>query len=190
MGSSCAVPVLRTTDLTEALAAARALLALADLSRATVNVSGQAADERQLRRLLAALPGAASIRSADTSGPIEWYEAVADIPSAAYPVEARVEELQLGAFDEAAVLAALDTGLPGSLEWWDTPWPEVPELGLPREGKYADVQISVHCRGVFLDEPSADHTVHVHLFGGRIERADWLAGKVGLAVVGPAQAGW
>ncbi|MDV5143580.1 hypothetical protein R1T08_04570 [Streptomyces sp. SBC-4] len=45
-----------------------------------------------------------------------------------------------------------------------------------------------------LDEPTADHTVLVHVrsavFDGRQRRepyAHWLAGQMGLTVIGPAQ---
>ncbi|MFD9304447.1 hypothetical protein ACFWCB_17620 [Streptomyces sp. NPDC060048] len=113
-----------------------------------------------------------------------------------------MEDQPLGAMGEAALLATGDrrhratglpgyraTGLPGSLEWWDTPWPEVPALGLPSEVKDADVQISVNCRGLFSDDPSPDHTVHVHVRANGQARAEWLAEQVGLCVIGPPRHG-
>ncbi|MFE2289522.1 hypothetical protein ACFXDJ_35790 [Streptomyces sp. NPDC059443] len=192
MGNTRAFPVLRTKDLPKALAAARGLLRLADLSNTTVNVYGQAGSQEQLLRMVAALPAEACIRSADEKGPIAWYtaEEIPGIPAEDYPMEVSVEDQPLGAMDESALLETVNTGLPGSLEWWDTPWPEVPELGLLREMKYADVQISVYCRGLFRDEPSPDHTVHVHIRGNGDARVEWLAEQVGLSVIGPSRHGW
>ncbi|MET8244853.1 hypothetical protein ABZV31_10800 [Streptomyces sp. NPDC005202] len=52
-------------------------------------------------------------------------------------------------------------------------------LGLITQ-KYAYLTLSVHSRDIYQDEPSADHTVHVHVRGEQdLARIHWLAAQAG-----------
>lgn len=65
---------------------------------------------------------------------------------------------------------------------WDLDaWPAVPEAGLEEiSQKYAYLTLTVNSRDLYQDEPSQDHTVHVHVrYGDQTARVHWLANQVG-----------
>ncbi|MEV3987656.1 hypothetical protein AB0J57_01980 [Streptomyces sp. NPDC049837] len=80
---------------------------------------------------------------------------------------------------------------PATFSWWGLTWPAVPEMGLPPELKYADVQVVFNHRSIHLEgPPAADHTVFVHVRYSTRARAQWLAAQAGLRVIGDSQHGW
>ncbi|MEU9029027.1 hypothetical protein AB0D46_16200 [Streptomyces sp. NPDC048383] len=82
----------------------------------------------------------------------------------------------------------------GEINWQDLCWPDVPEVGFHGEFKHAEVTLLLNTSTREYDESADDHTVLVHVrsavFDGRQMRepyAHWLAGQVGLTVIGPGQ---
>jgi hypothetical protein len=75
---------------------------------------------------------------------------------------------------------------------WDLDaWPAVPEAGLEAiSQKYAYLTLTVNSRDLYQEEPSQDHTVHVHVRnrnGDQIARVHWLADQVGGRFTGRVQ---
>ncbi|MCX5336333.1 hypothetical protein [Streptomyces sp. NBC_00140] len=72
---------------------------------------------------------------------------------------------------------------PAAVRWDLNAWPAVPEAGLEAiSQKYAYLTLTVNSRDLYQDEPSQDHTVHVHVRnrnGDQIARVHWLADQVG-----------
>ncbi|MEU5723086.1 hypothetical protein [Micromonospora sp. NPDC047738] len=77
----------------------------------------------------------------------------------------------------------------GYVLWQPGCWPEVPSLGLGREFKYAHVQLVFNASDIWATEPSAGHSVFVHVRHRELERAEWLARQAGLSVIGPGGLG-
>lgn len=82
----------------------------------------------------------------------------------------------------------------GEINWQDLSWPDAPEAGFLGETKHAEVTLLFNTSTREYDEPAGDHTVLVHVrsvnIDGRQRRepyAHWLAGQVGLTVIGPGQ---
>ncbi|WP_405015973.1 hypothetical protein OHV05_01830 [Kitasatospora sp. NBC_00070] len=196
MSHATAYPILRTTDLTEALTEARRVLRIADLSETEVFAHAKLATVEELLPLRAAFPGAwysAKCGRVGADGapfhglPDEDLPGDADSLARLLPLEFSQEEQPLGALPdgyEEAFLSAVGAG-PASLEWWWTRWPAVPELDLPPGAKHADVQIAVHSADLFREVPADAHTLYVHVGPHEAIRADWIAAQVGLHVVGP-----
>ncbi|MEU9319745.1 hypothetical protein [Streptomyces sp. NPDC048295] len=73
-------------------------------------------------------------------------------------------------------------GTAAAVRWDLNAWPEVPEAGLAAVSqKYAYLTLTVNSLDLYQDEPSPDHTVHVHTNGadGSERRVEWLAQCVG-----------
>ncbi|MGI5212128.1 hypothetical protein [Plantactinospora sp. CA-290183] len=217
MGNSRAYPVLRTADLRRAYAVARQLLALADLRWAEVSL---AADTRsyEVDRYLRAFPGGllwltVPAELVDVAHPVlapyvdpanladlrflegvwlapevgaECLAALRRLPD--LPVEFELPDQPVGDVEERFLpVVGADRG---SVRWESTAWPPVEELDLGWQVKYAEVQITVNSTGVDHQERSAEHTLYVHVGAEGEKRARWLADRVGLAVVGPEEAGF
>ncbi|MFI5529685.1 hypothetical protein ACIA8O_14215 [Kitasatospora sp. NPDC051853] len=182
MTTERAYPVLHTPDLAEAVATARDLLALAGLAETSVRCTAPATGPDQWRRLLAALPGARTVRDPFAT-PVPH-----DGPWPEVPVKVFQEEAPLGSVEDA-FLAALDRapGTPGTLEWWPVRWPSVPRLHLPGyAGAHSSVELLVNSPAPQGGSPSFGHAVLIHVRGADLERAQWLAERVGRTVIGPA----
>lgn len=196
MSHATAYPILRTTDLTEALAKARRVLRIADLSETEVFARAKLATVEELLTVRAALPGAWYSAEYGTVGadgePLhglldEELPGDADSLARLLPLEFTQEGQPLGALPdgyEAAFLSAVGAG-PASLEWWWTRWPAVPELDLQPGAKHAEVQIAVHSADLYCEVPADTHTLYVHVGPHEAARADWIAAQAGLHVIGP-----
>ncbi|MFJ6566372.1 hypothetical protein ACIQNU_03050 [Streptomyces sp. NPDC091292] len=175
MGNTRAWPVLRTTDLAEALTLAEKLLSVALWYRADgCYLDAWARDEDELRRLTEAHPGAR----------VGW-DGQAD---GEFPVA-----VSLSVPDFAQAGGALRTWADITrcyVLWHDLKWPAVPELGLDVEYKYAELQIASNSHDIYCNEWTAEHTVFIHARPGHDERAAWLAARAGARVVGPPEFGW
>ncbi|WP_314617001.1 hypothetical protein [Streptomyces stackebrandtii] len=77
-------------------------------------------------------------------------------------------------------------------------WPDAPEVGFRGESEHAEVTLLLNTSTREYDQPADDHTALVHVrcvsvsvnVVGRQRRegyAHWLAGQVGLTVIGPGQ---
>ncbi|MBQ0847988.1 hypothetical protein J8N05_07150 [Streptomyces sp. BH-SS-21] len=175
MGNTCAWPVLRTTDLAEALTLAEKLLASAFWYRPDgCYLDAWARDDDALRRLTDASPGAR----------VRFYREGRTASTA---------NVSLGVSDFAQASDALSTWADITrcyVLWHDLKWPAVPELGLSEEYKYAELQVACNSHTIHCDEWAAEHTVFVHARPGHDARAAWLAAQVGTRVVGPPEEGW
>ncbi|MFD4592745.1 hypothetical protein [Streptomyces rubiginosohelvolus] len=79
---------------------------------------------------------------------------------------------------------------PAAVRWDLNAWPAVPEAGLEAiSQKYAYLTLTVNSRDLYQDEPSQDHTVHVHV---RDRNGDQIAASTGSPIkwVADSQAGW
>ncbi|MGW1713519.1 hypothetical protein [Streptomyces sp. NPDC002156] len=176
MGNTRAWPVLRTTDLDEALNLAEKLLSVAswyDPSGCYLDAWAHSDDE--VRRLTEALPDVQ----------VSWYgKGNVGLPAL----------LSVGADSIAQARESLGiwAGISrGYVLWHNMTWPAVPQLGLLNEEyKYAELQVAANSHTIHCEEWSAEHTVFVHARPGDDERPAWLAAQVGSRVVGPAEFGW
>ncbi|WP_369149042.1 hypothetical protein [Streptomyces sp. R44] len=82
----------------------------------------------------------------------------------------------------------------GEINWQHLCWPDAPEVGFHGESNHAEVTLLLNSSHRAYVEPADDHTVLVHVrsvdVDGRQMRepyAHWLAGQVGLTVIGPGQ---
>ncbi|MFC0843395.1 hypothetical protein ACFH04_06540 [Streptomyces noboritoensis] len=99
------------------------------------------------------------------------------------PVELELEKAPMGGVEDG--LLASVGGNPASLGWWPLKWPAMPELGRSNyTGGYAWVEITINCRGLYLEKPSDDHTVYVHVQSQDLQRARWLAARIGRDIMG------
>ncbi|GGZ18027.1 hypothetical protein [Streptomyces poonensis] len=182
MGNTCAWPVLRTTDLDEAVSLAERLLSVASwYDPDACYLDAWARTESDLRRLTAAFPEAEATsygegRTGDGQG------------RTGLPVSVN---LGLGTVPQArdALGTCLNITM-GYVLWHNLKWPEVPELGLGEEYKYAELQIAGNSHTIHSGEWAPEHTVFVHARPGHDARAAWLAARVGAEVVGPSEEGW
>ncbi|MEU6762487.1 hypothetical protein ABZ916_08165 [Streptomyces sp. NPDC046853] len=175
MGNTQAWPVLRTTDLSEALDLAEKLLSVtASYEPDGCYVDAWARDEDVLRQLTDRNPAAR----------VAWYgEGQTGFPA----------NVQLGVSSVAEARAALVSWADVTrcyLLWCHMLWPEVPELGIGEEYKYAELEVACNSHDIHCEEWAAEHTVFVHARQGDDERAAWLAAQVGARVVGPSEFGW
>ncbi|MFJ9680822.1 hypothetical protein ACIRP2_22620 [Streptomyces sp. NPDC101194] len=87
-------------------------------------------------------------------------------------------------------IAALGSDL-AAVRWDLDTWPAVPEAGLEEiSQKYAYLTLTVNSRDLHQEEPSQDHTVHVHVrdrSGAQTARVHWLAAQVGGRFTGRVQ---
>lgn len=175
MGNTCAWPVLRTTDLAEALRLAERLLAVASWYRpSSCYVDAWARTDDELRCLSVASPGAR----------VERYgEGRTGVPASLC--------LDVGGFEQACEALGAWAGITRCyVLWHDLKWPAVPELGLGEEYKYAELQVACNSHDIHCEEWAPEHTVFIHARAGHDERVAWLAAQVDARVVGPSEFGW
>ncbi|WP_143681504.1 hypothetical protein [Actinacidiphila glaucinigra] len=174
MGNTRAWPVLRTTNLGEALSLAERLLSVASWRDPTSFLHASASSDDDLLRLTAALPGA-EIESRGKGGvglPVSFLGYARTFAEAGEALRTWADVTQC------------------YLLWSDMKWPAVPELGLGEEYKYAELEIACHGSDIHCFDWAAEHTVFVHSRPGDDDRAAWLAAQVGAGVVGPPEFGW
>ncbi|MFE7712688.1 hypothetical protein ACFU6I_44775 [Streptomyces sp. NPDC057486] len=179
MSNSYAQAVFRTPDLGKALEVAHQLLALAETSGMVVTFLARVHASQTLEELSEILTE------------LSWWSESADRPASsddsddpAGHLPVRVKSFCQEPDTVDAFLAAVGNG--ASVVCWDfSSWPEAPEVGLGIGGERgAYVSLCVNARDLYLDEPSDDHTVYVHVKQVEAERAPWLAAQVGLHVFG------
>ncbi|MEV8452607.1 hypothetical protein AB0467_09535 [Streptomyces sp. NPDC052095] len=177
MSNSAAAAVLTTPDLSEAVRAVRVLLGVADISRAEVDFEAVIRSRDTLARVRRVLPDLA------------WWALAGKEYGSSETGEDAADHLPIRVFDWGRPLdraepfiAAL--GPDSAAVRWDLEaWPAVPEAGLEAiSQKYAYLTLTVNSRDLYQDEPSPDHTVHVHVRdrnGDQTARVHWLADRVG-----------
>ncbi|MFJ9118855.1 hypothetical protein ACIRJO_25250 [Streptomyces sp. NPDC102394] len=177
MSNSAASAVLTTGDLSEATRAVRTLLDLADLGQAEVDFEAVVRSPGVLAQVRHVLPD------------LQWWALAGKEHGSADAGHDPAECLPIRVFDWCRPLdraepfiAALGPD-PAAVRWDLSAWPAVPEAGLEEiSQKYAYLTLSVNSRDLYQDEPSQDHTVHVHVRDGdgdQIARVHWLAARVG-----------
>ncbi len=175
MGNTHAWPVLRTTDLTEALTLAERLLSVASwYDPDGCYLDAWAHDDDQLRRLTEAAPEAA----------VDWYGEAGDDGRASVSRPATTLSQAREALRSWTVVTRC------YILWHNMTWPAVPELGLDEEYKYAELQVASNSHTIHCEEWAPEHTVFIHARPGHDERAAWLAAQVDAEVVGPPEFGW
>jgi hypothetical protein len=177
MSNSAAAAVLTTADLSEAIRAVRTLLGLADIGRAEVDFEAVIRSPDVLTRVRHVLPG---LEWSASSGEEHGSSEAGDDPADCLPI--RVFDWSRPLDRAEPFIAALGPD-PAAVRWDLDAWPAVPEMGLEEiSQKYAYLTLTVNSRDLYQDEPSQDHTVHVHVRnrnGDQIARVHWLADQVG-----------
>ncbi|WP_055601301.1 hypothetical protein [Streptomyces aureus] len=184
MSNSRAAAVLTTPDLAEAMRAVRTLLDVADLDGAEVDFEAVIHSPEVLRRVQEVLPDGLEWWAFEEGA--EGSSAAGDDPAAWLPI--RLFDW-CRPLDRAEPFIAALAGTPASVRWDLNAWPEVPEAGLEAVSqKYAYLTLSVNSRDLGQDEPSQDHTVHVHSRWGEDDgRVEWLAARIGSTPTGRAE---
>ncbi|MFI2288343.1 hypothetical protein [Streptomyces niveus] len=174
MSNSTAAAVLTTTDLPEAIRAVRTLLEISD-GCPEVDLEAEITSPEVLARVLDVLP---DLEWWSMAGPEHGSSEAGDDPADRLPV--RVSNWSRPLDRAEPFIAALGSE-PGALRWDLDGWPEVPEAELdPVTQKYAYLTLSVNSRDLCQDEPSEDHTVHVHVRSeSETARIGWLADRIG-----------
>ncbi|WP_446212684.1 hypothetical protein [Micromonospora sp. IBSANI012] len=190
MGNSRAYPILRTGDVDRALHAVGHLLGVADLAGTEVELWAQTGRNSGLPRYLDAYGhwlGATGEDRMFVDG--AWAEAKHGPRDPADPqVEVGLTVHGLGLVEgRLAETVGPDRA---RVDWWVNGWPAVCCLDLGAEYKHAYVQLVLNAADVWATEPADGHTVFVHVRDGEPERAEWLAGRAGLTVLGPCQFGF
>ncbi|MDX2561108.1 hypothetical protein PV371_15770 [Streptomyces sp. TX20-6-3] len=184
MSNSLASAVLTTPDLAEAIRAVRTLLAVAEVHGAEVDFEAVIHSPDVLRRVREVLPDG-----------LEWWALgegaegsakAGDDPEACLPIRLFDWSRPL---DRAEPFIDALADSPASVRWDLDAWPEVPEAGLEAVSqKYAYLTLTVNSRDLYQDEPSQDHTVHVHTSRGDDSgRVAWLAARIGSTPTGRAE---
>ncbi|MFB9573987.1 hypothetical protein [Streptomyces yanii] len=208
MSDDIAYPVFRTPDPALALSTARRLMEFGRYEYSTVSVYTELHSVAEVRRMAEELPearfqGQEKYREFD-GAPLEEYPALflgvqgpglpadPDAYEGRLPVECELLDLTVGSIEDAFT-AAIGPNR-GEINWESLCWPDAPEPGFHGESKHAEVTLLFNTHTRDLDEPADDHTVLVHVrsvsIDGRQMRepyAHWLAGQVGLTVLGPGQ---
>lgn len=180
MSNSEAAAVLTTAHLPEAIRAVRTLLDIADIADIgpdEVDFEAVITSPEVLARVLRVLPD------------LEWSASTGDKDGSSKAGDNPADRLPIRVFDWSRppdraepFIAALGPDR-AAVRWDLDGWPAVPEAGLEAiSQKYAYLTLSVNSRDIHLDEPSQDHTVHVHARnrnGAQTERVHWLAAQVG-----------
>lgn len=176
MGNSRAAAILTTADVNEAIHAVRALLAIADVTDGEVDFEAKIRTREVLSRVQEVLPD------------LEWWalkgkghgsSEAGDDPAVCLPI--RVFDWSRPMECAEAFISAV-AGAPAAVRWDLNAWPEVPEANLEAVSqKHAYLTLTVNSLDLYQDEPSQDHTVHVHTNGadGSERRVEWLARHVG-----------
>ncbi|MEV7590559.1 hypothetical protein AB0O42_09815 [Streptomyces sp. NPDC089922] len=209
MSNDIAYPVFRSPDPVLALSMARRLLELGRCAYTNVSLYAELRSVDEVRQGAKELPegwfrGQEHDGEFDHRVPLEdrpgWLVGVRGVGLPADPraYEGRLPvdyELLNQAVDsvEDAFTAAIGTSA-GEINWQHLRWPDAPEVGFHGEAKHAEVTLLFNTSTRDYDEPTDDHTVLVHVrsvhVDGRQMRepyAHWLAGQVGLTVIGPGQ---
>ncbi|MET7869033.1 hypothetical protein [Streptomyces cyaneofuscatus] len=177
MSNSLAAAVLTTADLGEAIRAVHTLLAIADTERIEVDFDAVIGSPDVLARVCDVLPGLEWWASADPEG---GSSKAGDDPAGCLPIQVMD---WCRPVDRAEPFIAALGPEPAAVRWDLDGWPEVPEAGLePISQKFAYLTLTVNSRDLYQNEPSQDHTVHVHCRdrnGDQTARVHWLAARVG-----------
>ncbi|WLQ37975.1 hypothetical protein P8A18_33025 [Streptomyces castrisilvae] len=178
MSNSYALPILRTSDLAEAVRVVEVLLEIADLRDLEVDYEAAVSSPNTLKMLLELLPYA------------RWYARDGEITSSQASDESSMHlPLRLRALAEPPEtvhgFTATLNGTPATVRWDFMGWPAAPEIGMDIGGaRGAFVTLCINLHDLELEEPASDHTVYVHVKYFETQRAHWLAEQVGLQVIG------
>ncbi|MFG2165690.1 hypothetical protein [Micromonospora chersina] len=183
MSNSWAYPVLHTTDVDRALGAVDRLLEIADLRDVFLRACARVGRVSGLPRYLDAFGGVGELVVHDLSPLAE----VAPRDPGDPLVDVDLHVSGLGPVAELVRVAGSD---PACLTWNIWGWPEVPELGLGPDVKHGYIGLTLNATDLWGDQPTDVHTVFVHTRRHEPQRAEWLAGRVGLTVVGPGAMGF
>jgi hypothetical protein len=177
MSNSAAAAVLTTTDLSEAICAVRTLLGVADIDQGEVDFEAVIRSPDVLARVRLVLPD------------LKWWASAGNEHGSSEAGDDPADRLPIRVFDWGRPLDRAEPfisalGPDSAAVRWDlNAWPAVPEAGLETiSQKYAYLTLTVNSRDLYQDEPSKDHTVHVHVRnrdGDQTARVHWLAGQVG-----------
>ncbi|MFF4348128.1 hypothetical protein [Streptomyces sp. NPDC001530] len=175
MSNSRAAAVLTTPDLAEAIRAVRTLLDIADLHHAEVDFEAVIRSPEVLAQVRQLLPD------------LNWWAAAGSEHGCSETGEDPADCLPIQVHDwcHPLDLAEPFIGALGpdsaAIRWDLNAWPEVPEAGLALiTQKYAYLTLSVNSRDLYQDEPSQDHTIHVHVPDAEhhTARIEWLATQI------------
>ncbi|MFI2210248.1 hypothetical protein [Streptomyces sp. NPDC020141] len=177
MSNSAAAAVLTTADLPEAIRAVRALLDIADVGQGEVDFEAVITSPDVLAQVRHVLPD------------LEWWASAGKDHGSSEAGDDPADCLPIHVFDWGRPLHLAEPFIvalgsdAGAVRWDLDAWPAVPEAGLEAiSQKYAYLTLTVNSRDLYQDDPSQDHTVHVHAQdrdGDQIARVHWLAGRVG-----------
>ncbi|MFF9340285.1 MULTISPECIES: hypothetical protein [unclassified Streptomyces] len=209
MSNDIAYPVFRGPDPVLALGMARRLMEFGRCEHTDVSLYAELRSVDEVRRGAKELPegwfrGQEHYGEFDDRVPLEDLPAwLVGVRGAGLPTEPTVYEGRLpvdyellgqpvGSVEDAFTAAIGPSA--GEINWQGLCWPDAPEVGFHGECKHAEVTLLLNTSTRGYDEPADDHTVLVHVrsvgVDGREMRepyAHWLAGQVGLAVIGPGQ---
>ncbi|MGW1268724.1 hypothetical protein [Streptomyces sp. NPDC002491] len=177
MSNSAAAAVLTTSDLPEAIRAVRTLLGIADIGQAEVDVEATIRSPDVLAQVRHVLP---DLEWRASAGKEHGSSEAGDNPADYLPIRVLDWGRPLDRAEPFIVALGSD---PAAVRWDLDAWPAVPEAGLEAiSQKYAYLTLTVNSRDLYQDEPSQDHTVHVHVRDGngdQIARVHWLADQIG-----------
>lgn len=176
MSNSDAAAVLTTADLPEAIRAVRTLLDISDVDQGEVDFEASITSPEVLARVRRVLPDLVWRSSA---GKEHGSSEAGDDPAGCLPI--LVFDWSRPLDRAKPFIEALGSDL-AAVRWDLDAWPTVPEAGLERVSqKYAYLTLSVNSRDLYQNEPSQDHTVHVHVRNADFDtdRITWLADRVG-----------
>ncbi|MEV6618472.1 hypothetical protein AB0N31_32360 [Streptomyces sp. NPDC051051] len=177
MSNSAAAAVLTTAELPEAIRAVRILLGIADIARGEVDFEAAIRSPDVLARVRHVLP---DLEWRASTGAEHGSSGAGDDPAACLPIQVSDWGRPLDLAEPFIATLGPD---PAAVRWDLDAWPAVPEAGLEAiPQKYAYLTLTVNSRDLYQDEPSQDHTVHVHVRdrnGDQFPRVHWLAGQVG-----------
>ncbi|MET9904491.1 hypothetical protein [Streptomyces sp. NPDC006446] len=177
MSNSAAAAVLTTADLPEAIRAVRTLLGIADIGQAEVDFEAVIRSPDVLTQVRRVLPD------------LKWRAAAGEEHGSSEAGDNPADRLPIRVFDWCRPLDSAEPFIaalgpdPAAVRWDLDAWPAVREAGLEAiSQKYAYLTLTVNSRDLYQDEPSQDHTVHVHARnrnGDQTARVHWLADQVG-----------
>ncbi|WP_392962913.1 hypothetical protein [Streptomyces sp. LN245] len=177
MSNSAAAAVLTTADLPEAIRAVRTLLGIADIGQAEVDFEAVIRSPEVLTQVRHVLPD------------LKWWAAASKEHGSSEAGDNPEDCLPIQVFDWCRPLDRAEPFIsalgpdPAAVRWDLNAWPAVPEAGLEAiSQKYAYLTLTVNSRDLYQDEPSQDHTVHLHVRnrnGDQTARVHWLADQVG-----------
>ncbi|MFE2984366.1 hypothetical protein [Streptomyces sp. NPDC059262] len=177
MSNSAAAAILTTEDLADAICAVRTLLDIADVRQGVVDFEAVIRSSDVLAHVRDVLPD------------LEWWASTGKEHGSSEAGDDPADCLPIRVFDWSRPLdraepfiAALGPDL-AAVRWDLDAWPAVPEAGLDEiSQKRAYLTLTVNSRDLYQEEPSQDHTIHVHVRdrnGEQTARVHWLADQVG-----------